>query len=132
MENQLLRKYTYFLGKTDREVGGMSYEGRRLNFMGKDELGYGMFEKCYNIDRNKIFLLHFDRDFGNKCTVQKTYWDGSSVYKELQELSLIRSNYLPNVQTGGFCVHTEQFGQVLFELVPDGDMICVMTSINVD
>ena len=133
MEDELLAKYTYFLGRTETEVHNMdSYKGVKLTFCGKDELGYGMYARLLKLEHDKMFLLHFDRDAGSRVTVQKTYWgNGYAVYKEYQELAKLRSSYMPDFNTDGFCIHTHQFGNVLLELLNDGDLLCVMASINV-
>lgn len=128
----LLYKYTYFLGHTLQEVKSSTFNGKDMIFRGEDELGYGMFARRYDIERDKMFLLHFDRDAGNKVTVQKTYWgNGLACNKEYNELAKMRSTYMPNFQTNGFCVYTEKYGDVLFELLNDGNLLCIMASINV-
>ena len=132
MDKELLEKYTYFLNRTLQEVKSITFNGKKLEFRGEDELGYGMFARRYDIERDKMFLLHFDRDTGNKVTVQKTYWgNGFACYKEYNELAKFRSPYMPNFETRGFCITTEKYGNVLFKLLNDGNLLCIMASINI-
>ena len=39
---------------------------------------------------------------------------------------------MPNFETRSFCITTEKYGNVLFELLNDGNLLCIMASININ
>lgn len=123
---------TGLIGKTEREILQLEISpGCHLTKTGETVLDSAETCVTYCVDYNHGFTVIMDKDFGDCCVVQKTFWgDRTNQLFETLRRSAIPNKTFPDAD--GYFIEHPNLGFIFIEKTtapPDG-VLCVMASLE--